>query len=169
MGTSVCRLTHKAGEMLLVLRGSRAPAWEAPAIYNRLIDRFCWEIVSQAGCVARYLATGWPFWYLGSIAPVLPPHKTHGAANCLSWGDLGLLPAWGGVTSPFLCVFCAPWPTPAPVTFVLLLLLQSGSGQELWWAWDSTIGICWEGWSQEMWGCKDDAIHPLCIPEGRET
>lgn len=25
-------------------------------------------------------------------------------------------------------------------------------------------GICWE-----MWGYKDNGIHPLCIPDGRET
>lgn len=35
MGTSVCRLTSKAGEMLPVPGESRASAWETPATHNR--------------------------------------------------------------------------------------------------------------------------------------
>lgn len=68
MGTSACRLTGKAEEILPVLRGWKLPAWKATATHNRLsLTNFAGKWFSKQSVWQETLQQGGHFGTLAAL------------------------------------------------------------------------------------------------------
>lgn len=166
MGTSVYRLTGKAGEVLPVLRGSSAPSWGAPATSNRLSSTdFAGKWFPKQGLWQDTLLHGGHFVTLAPLPCSYHPTRHIGQQSAcdvetqaaVSLGSLLSLISYLPGPLLLLSLSCCSFFSSLEVSRNCVV-----DGTLLW-------GFAERTGAGRCGGCKDDGIHSLCILEWIEA